>query len=160
MQDTVVLGRPIPKGTIVVLSSVGPSLLTPPLAVDDATRSESSRNSKAQGRVRVWDPEDIREFKPERWLVPSAAAAGPDGEKVGGEGVEFDASAGPALAFGLGVRGCFGRRLAYVELRTMLTLIVWRFVLEPTPEVLSTSHVTDGLTHKPAQAYVKLRPSY
>jgi cytochrome P450 len=157
MQDTTVLSHFIPKGTTVVMSGVGPSVLTPPLAVDDAARSETSRQAMRQGRVRLWDPEDIGVFKPERWL---AAAAAGERKKAAVDGVEFDASAGPLFTFGLGVRGCFGRRLAYVELRTMLALIVWRFVLEPTPEKLSSWFATDGLTHKPDQTYVRLRPAY
>jgi cytochrome P450 len=159
MQDTVILGRPIPKGTVALMCGIGPSVLTPPLDVDDATRSESSRNAKVQGRVKNWDPEDIGQFKPERWLVPSQASHN-DKKKTVGSGVEFDSSAGPLFTFGLGVRGCFGRRLAYVELRTMITLVVWRFVLEPTPEKLSGWNAKDGLTHKPTQTYVRLRASY
>jgi cytochrome P450 len=45
------------------------------------------------------------------------------------KGDEFDPSAKPVLAFGLGLRGCFGKRLAYVEIRILITLIIWNFEL-------------------------------
>ena len=48
------------------------------------------------------------------------------GEK-GGE--VFDSTAGPQLAFGLGPRGCYGRRMAFLQLRIFTVLLIWKFEL-------------------------------
>ncbi|EJT67975.1 hypothetical protein GGTG_14448 [Gaeumannomyces tritici R3-111a-1] len=63
------------------------------------------------------------------------------------------------MPFGLGTRGCFGRRLAYLEQRVSLTLLVWSFELSPCPPELSGYAAVDGLTHRPKQCYVRLRPT-
>lgn len=58
-------------------------------------RSPSSLEAgKREGK---WDPATIADFNPDRWL---------DSEGL------FDPKAGPAVPFGLGQRGCFGRSLA------------------------------------------------
>lgn len=93
--------------------------LQPGFSVDENKRSETSKAAKLEGRSKSWDPEDIGVFKPERWLVPASSG------KDTGLKYEFDSSAGPVLAFGLGVRSCFGKRLAYLELRILLTVIIW-----------------------------------
>lgn len=135
--DTELLGHFVPKGTNVMCLTRGPSMLQPAFEVDDSRRSRSSQAAKA----RAWNNEDIGEFKPERWLVAG----------------EFDQQAGPALAFGLGTRGCFGRKLAYLELRILVTLIVWNFELLPCPEELSGYAAKEGLTYRPKDCYVRLR---
>ncbi|KAF6811908.1 cytochrome p450 monooxygenase [Colletotrichum plurivorum] len=142
--DTELLGHRIPKGTVVMCLSRGPSMLQPGFEVADSKRSKSSLMAKA----RAWDDEDIGRFAPERWLV-----TGSDG----GAEAEFDQQAGPSLAFGLGTRGCFGRRLAYLELRILVTLIVWNFELLACPKELSGYGAREGLTYKPKDCYVRLR---
>ncbi|TDZ40087.1 Cytochrome P450 monooxygenase TRI13 [Colletotrichum spinosum] len=144
--DTELLGHRVPRGTVVMCLSRGPSVLRPALPVDESKRSGSSLAAKA----RVWDDEDIGRFKPERWLVGNGGTAGED------DG-EFDQQAGPSLAFGLGTRGCFGRRLAYLELRLLVTLIAWSFELLPCPEELSGYGGREGLTYKPRDCYVRLK---
>ncbi|KAK7711053.1 hypothetical protein SLS63_012755 [Diaporthe eres] len=141
--DTELLGHHIPKGTVVMCLSRGPSMLKPAFEVDDSKRSKTSQAAKA----RAWDDEDIGQFKPERWLAGGTDAA-PG---------EFDQQAGPSLSFGLGLRGCFGRKLAYLELRILVTLIVWNFELLPCPEELSGYGAKEGLTYKPKDCYVRLR---
>jgi cytochrome P450 len=95
-RDTVVLGHQIPKGTDVFMMTNGPSFQTREFAVDEPMRSKSSQDSK--DRYGVWNASDIEEFVPERWLV-----------KDGMGSLRFDPHAGPALPFGTGLRGCFGR---------------------------------------------------
>ncbi|KAL0943556.1 cytochrome p450 [Colletotrichum truncatum] len=141
--DTELLGHHIPKGTVVMLLGRGPSMMKPAFDVDESKRSKSSLAAKA----RVWDDDDISEFKPERWFI------GNEGEAS----YEFDQQAGPQLAFGLGTRGCFGRRLAYLELRILVTLIAWNFELLPCPKELSGYGAKEGLTYKPKDCYVRLR---
>ena len=167
--DTEILGYRIPKGTTVFCLSNGPSFMSAPFIVDENLRSGSSRDAKE--RTGVWDVTDMKLFLPERWL-----ALGENGEEV------FDPRAGPNVQFGFGPRGCFGecpafkpanlshrllihtdhdslfsgRRLAEMELRLVIVLLVWTFDLQPTPEELSGYGATDGLTHMPHQCFVRL----
>lgn len=116
LTDTTILGYAIPKGTNVFMSQTGPDYFSAPLPIPEHLRSESSRSVK--NPVGQWDPSDMKQFKPERWLKTDEK-----GDKY------YDPMAGPHLAFGLGPRGCYGRRLAYLQLRIMLVLIVWNFEL-------------------------------
>ncbi|KUI61652.1 Cytochrome P450 4V2 [Cytospora mali] len=141
LQDTTLLGHHVPKGTQILFLSTGPSLLTPAFDIDDSKRSPQARQSK----TRAWSDEDIGLFKPERWLAED-------------NGVEvFDSQAGPAMPFSLGIRGCFGRRLAYLELRLLLTVIMWSFELLKCPEELSGYEAVDGVVHGPKKCFVRLR---
>lgn len=141
-RDTEILGHRVPKGSTVFLVSNGPGYYSPAFPIDDSQRSPSSRAAESLGR---WDEtKDMRAFDPERWLVKKA-----DGE------VEFDANAGPQTIFGLGPRGCFGRRLAYIEMRMVAALLVWNFELQQVPESLSSHAATDGISHRARQCYVR-----
>ncbi|KXH66315.1 cytochrome P450 [Colletotrichum salicis] len=140
--DTELLGYRIPKGTVILSPARGQSILKPSIPVDESRRSKSSQNAKA----RAWDDADITQFKPERWLVdPNDASP------------EFDQQAGPQLAFGFGTRGCYGRRLAYLEMRMIVTMILWNFQLLPCPKELSSYAPKEGFTYKPKDCYVRLR---
>lgn len=139
--DTQVLGYPIPKGTTILMPSTGHSILRPSFDIEESIRSESCQAAKLENRHREWEGDDIGVFKPERWLVNS----------------EFDPMAGPHLAFGLGLRGCYGRKLAYLELRTLMTMIMWHFELLPLPKELAGYKAVAGVTHKPQECYVRLR---
>ncbi|KXH68637.1 cytochrome P450 [Colletotrichum salicis] len=159
--DTVLLGYPIPKGTQIFCLTQGASLLKPAYEIDETRRNETCRIAvKNRGRVPEWDPADIADFKPERWLTSASQS-----EKGQADGTpadekskfEFDSTAGPQIAFGQGRRSCFGRRLAYVELRMLVSLIVWNFEIFKCPEVLSGYEGKDVVTHKPIKNYVRLR---
>ncbi|QIW95517.1 hypothetical protein AMS68_001035 [Peltaster fructicola] len=141
--DAVVLGHVIPKGTDVCMVTFGPDFVEPSLPIDESTRSASSQEAKSKSGV--WDPVTVRDFRPERWLKSNAA----------GE-IEFDPKAGPSLLFGGGMRGCFGRKLAELQLKILLTLIIWNFELEETPIALSSYKSKDGITHAPRQCYLRL----
>jgi cytochrome P450 len=143
--DTELLGHHIPKGTVVSCLVMGPSMTSPGFDIDESRRNASSQAVKKEGRDRAWDPNDMSAFKPERWLAR------------GEEGDEFDAAAGPQLAFGLGARQCFGKRLANLELRVILTLIVWNFELLPCPPALSGHKPVLIMTSRPKDCYVCLR---
>ncbi|KAK2038885.1 cytochrome P450 [Colletotrichum somersetense] len=149
MCDTTILGRPIRKGTQVFFISNGPGFLSPPLSVEDGERSEYSRAAKMNA---AWNAaRDPALFDPERWLVRKK-----DGEGLLAEDVEFDGAAGPQLVFGLGPRSCWGRRLAYMEMRIILAIIVWNFRLLPVPPELSSYAGLEGIARVPQQCYVRL----
>lgn len=144
--DTNVLGHFVPKGTVMFILSNSSSIRSPAFEIDEHLRSKSCQEAKKAGRSRNnWDPNDIASFNPERWLVSA------DGK------TEFNMEAGPQLAFSLGTRSCYGRRLAYLELRIFVVLIVWNFELLPCTGRLSGYSSKIGITNKPKQCFVRLR---
>ncbi|KXH27613.1 cytochrome P450 monooxygenase [Colletotrichum salicis] len=145
--DTTILGHHIPKGTNMMMVTIGKSILKPAFDIPDALRSKTAL--EASNRIRTWEssPHPAEDFKPERWLVRSDQDPGR---------MMYDATAGPHMAFGLGPWACFGRRLAYLELRMFTALLIWNFDFLQCPPELSDYRGYDGLTVKPRQCYVKL----
>lgn len=143
--DTELFGHHIPKGTIAVILNRGPSFTEPGFEVEERLRSPSCQSAKQNRGAREWHPDGMNVFRPERWLT-----TGDDGCEI------FDATAGPTLPFGLGTRGCYGRKLAYLEMRIVFTLLVWQFRLRKCPSELSGYGAVETLTHKPRQCYVNL----
>jgi cytochrome P450 len=146
--DTYVLGKFIPKGTIIFMSTSGPGYLHPSIPVDENSRSESSRSKK--GQYRDWDPMSVGTFMPERWLRVEQDANGQ-------ERVRFDVTSGPFLNFGGGKRGCFGKRLGYLELRITLLSLAWAFEFREVTGEIASLEPKPGLTWAPKNAYVKVR---
>lgn len=120
--------------------------LAPAYAVPDSLRS-AAYHAAGGGKVGSWNPENIAEFRPQRWLRRDAGT----GEEV------FDAAAGPQMQFGAGPRGCFGRKLAYLELRVAVVLVVWSFELGGVPERYSGWEGVEQLVNAPVQAFLRLR---
>lgn len=142
--DTVILGHRIPKGTTIIIPTESAGIKSPAFEIDESRRHSSSQEAKKSGKARhEWDAMDIGAFKPERWLA--------------NDGGEFDASSGPQLAFSLGTRSCFGKRLAYLQLRIMVTLVVWNFELLRCPDELSSYGHKTTLTTEATQCFVRLR---
>jgi len=50
-----------------------------------------------------------------------------------------------------------GKKLAYLEMRVIYTLILWNFELAPIPEALAEMKGQDILTYQPQTVYVRLR---
>lgn len=137
--DTAILGHHIPKGTTVFFMN------TPDVGfVEEEKRSETSRAAKDRlHTAKVLDPGN---FRPERWLCNSD-----EGQET------FDSTAVPGMPFGGGPRGCYGKRLAYLELRMVLALVIWNFELQQCPSGLSSYASIDGLSHRPRSCYVRLK---
>ncbi|KAI0401888.1 cytochrome P450 [Xylaria palmicola] len=140
--DTELLGHRVPKGTAIFLVSDGPDFMTPPIPVQESARSPSSREKRLMG---AWDPSDMHLFKPERWLKTDETGK-----------VVYDPQSGPMMAFSLGPRGCFGRRLAYLETRIVLALLVWNFEFHQISGELSSRDSYDTITKNPHRCYVSL----
>ena len=158
MCDTTILGRPIKKGTQVFFVSNGPGFLSPSIPLDD--ESQRSSNSRAAKINATWDEtQDLTVFDPERWLVRNNDKDNNSIEKGGltDQDVEFDGAAGPQLVFGLGPRACWGRRLAQMEMRTMIAMLVWEFELLDTPAAISGYAGLEGIARVPQQCFVRLR---
>ncbi|SCO56647.1 related to TRI13-cytochrome P450 [Fusarium fujikuroi] len=145
--DTQILGRFIPKGTTVGFLGNGPGVMIPSIPVNTEKRSEAALAHME--RTQLFDEQDLAQFVPERWLTTT----------VNGEGEEetaFDPQKRPSQAFGLGPRGCFGKKLAYIEIKIFLTLLFWTFKLEPVKPELATEDEMLALTRSPKNVYVKL----
>ncbi|KAI0190599.1 cytochrome P450 [Astrocystis sublimbata] len=147
LQDTSVLGRQIPKGTDVFLVANGAGYLEPHIPVSDDMRSPGARRGGGKPLTGAWDDGDIAAFRPERWLRPGSPS---DTEMM------FDPMAGPQLAFGLGPRGCFGKRLALQTLKMQFALIVWHFHRRPTPARLGGYDAVQKFAREPRMCYVRL----
>lgn len=143
LTDVQVLGQHIPEGIDVWFLGNGPSFFQPAFDIPASLRSPSALAAKS--KIGAWDPKDIAKFKPERWLVTDD-----DG------GIKFNPSAGPMLIFSLGPRGCWGRRMAYLEMRIVLTLIIWNFELLDVPGELGGWEAVDKIAHQPQKCYVRL----
>lgn len=142
-RDTEVLGHRIPKGTNVVMIANGPGFHAP------AFDMESARRSATVVKSRGWrETSDMRVFDPERWLIHKAGAAAE---------VEFDANAVPQIAFGMGPRSCWGRRMAYLELRLVVCLVVWNFDLLDVSPDLADPKASYGIVHRADQCHLRLR---
>ncbi|KAK6067157.1 cytochrome p450 monooxygenase [Seiridium cupressi] len=141
-QDTVLLGYKIPKGTTMFMAIAGPSFKSPAFPIDERSRSGTSQEKYRGGQ---WKAEDMHLFKPERWLKTDER-----GNAV------FDSQSGPMLAFGMGPRGCFGKRLAYLEMRVVLALLVWNFEFKQLAEPFSSHQPCDSITTMPKYCYVAL----
>ena len=69
----------------------------------------------------------------------------------------FDEAAGPMQSFGFRPRHCHGTRLAYVQLRILLTLLIWNFKFVKFDEPhLGWEDVHNTATSKPARCFVLL----
>lgn len=144
VRDTTLLGHHIPRGSVVLMILQGPDFGPAP-----ATRywrdvkDKGARASRFPGRG---DP-DLEVFDPERWLVRDAR----------GDIVEFDGSTHAQLAFGIGIRACWGRRLAMLETRIMTAMAVWKFEFMPVPKALASHEATYDISYRAKQGFVKIK---
>ncbi|OAA82369.1 Cytochrome P450 [Akanthomyces lecanii RCEF 1005] len=145
-RDTELLGHHVPKGTNVILVANGPDFHAPSFAVDAALRHATAKTDHAWDETR-----DLHAFEPERWLVLNRNPETDQQETV------FDANASPQIAFGMGPRSCWGRRLAYLELRMVVTLVIWNFELLDVPPVLADPKASYGIVHRADQCYLRLK---
>lgn len=144
--DTTLLGYHLPKGTEVHFINSSNSAMRPPHEIDSSMRTETFMADKKAGAHTVKTSDDMDKFVPERWLRKSDKA---DGVLV------FDPTLWVNMAFGMGMRGCFGRRLAYLQFRIIIFLIIWNFKLEKLPEKLSSYSGFLKVSNKPSQCFVR-----
>ncbi|KAI1437463.1 cytochrome P450 [Xylaria sp. CBS 124048] len=142
-RETVILGVSVPAETRVFVNLAGASLNQNSVPVDESLRSAYTRPAVAR---ETWDGTAPEEFRPERWLKEDAR-----GEEV------FDAAAGPALAFSAGNRGCWGKRLGYLELRFTMALWVWSFEFVKAPKLTNWEDTVDSLVTAPKNCIVQVK---
>ena len=142
--DTEILGHHIPKGTFVGILTTGPGQGMPNMPLGNQVKKRSEGGKMYKERLGTFDDYDIEDFNPDRWI------------KQGDGADEFDPNAGPFMPFSMGPRGCFGKKLARMQMSVMFTLILWDFKMLPLPDELNDDKEKIGLTRAPETVYVKL----
>lgn len=141
-----ILGHTVPAGTPMILVSAGPSYSSPKMPwTPEYLRSKSSQAALTQKQslssVQRRDP-DLTSFDPVRWLRTDGS---------------FDPDAIPMLPFSAGPRGCFGKRIALLEMKIVLAVLIMRFEFPRLEARLSGYSAVDGLTRRPRSCFVKPR---
>ena len=137
-RDTELLGCHIPKDTVVLLICQSPDPST--LRSVDGKPVHSPRQYPGNSS------KDSGTFDPERWLV----------RKSSGE-VDFDGTCYPQLAFGGGVRGCWGRKLADLEMQIVTAILVCKFDFLAVPEPLASHKATYDISYRAHRGYLNIR---
>jgi hypothetical protein len=140
--DTEILGHFIPAGTEVYMLFTGPGYLRPALRIPESARSQRVQEHKEK-KNGSWDNETCGDFDPERWIETETG--------------EFNPQAGPMHGFSMGIRGCWGRKLAYIEMRIMITFLMLSFEFAGVPEELAGFEQHVRLTNEPRTCYVRLK---
>lgn len=143
MCDTTLLGVPIPKGTEILIPTGGPGVAQPAIHYPEGLYS--SDKDRKTSNVAKWDSDDITTFRPDRWLVTNE-----NGQ------VSFNPRAGPTLAFGLGPRKCFGQKMAYMQIRNAIALLLWNFRFKQMEGKLASKDAKLEMSVVPKYCYVAL----
>ncbi|CAP67124.1 uncharacterized protein PODANS_1_21440 [Podospora anserina S mat+] len=145
LQDTTILGYPVPKGSIIYMNiHVNHSSVL----ADESQRTETGKAARQKKDDGFKTPagRDLGTYEPRRWLVR---------DETGKE--KFNPNALPQLAFGAGVRMCFGRRLAVMQFRIAVTLLILSFEFQEVPKGMQSMACIERLFRTPQQPYAKLR---
>lgn len=147
-RDTIILGHYIPKGTEIGILGNSADAFKPGFQVPETNRSSTSKAARKEGRAYgSWNSKDIDQVKPERWLTPDE-----NGDLV------FNKMAGLHLTFGLGNRGCWGRKIAQLEFRIVVCLLVWNFEFRPLEGDLTDKSFVDKMTRIPKKCFINVKP--
>ncbi|KAF2128875.1 cytochrome P450 [Dothidotthia symphoricarpi CBS 119687] len=141
------LGHAIPAGTPLILITAGPSYNDPNMAPPSQLSSDSVPCSDFYPYPSIPSNPNHHptpslhhtEFNPSRWLI---------------KGV-FDPNAVSMFPFSAGPRGCFGKKIAMLELRIVLAVLIMRFQFPRLSPELSRYGAKDGLTRRPTCCHVR-----
>jgi hypothetical protein len=162
IEDVAVLGKVLPKGTVVLITTVtgwedrsepmyADIPTSPPNASEKSSfeeneavrRNESLNHLRSEGATRkvgYWSAGSAMEFVPERWLDSSG---------------NFDINAGPSTPFGLGQRACFGKNLA-------VSATTWNgntADISPYPLLSRSNHILLVLLHPLSRSILLATPA-
>lgn len=70
--------------------------------------------------------------------------------------LSFNSKAGPTLAFGLGPRKCFGQKLAFMQIRNVVALLLWNFRFTKMEGRLASREAKIEMSAVPKYCYVAL----
>lgn len=144
-----ILGHSVPAGTPIVLVTAGPSYDSPNMPIaPEYVRSKTSqasylRKHATQSTLKATPPiANLHAFDPSRWIREDGT---------------FDQDAVHMLPFSAGPRGCFGKKIALLEMKMMLAVLIMRFEFPRLRKGLSGYGAVDGLTRRPTCFYVQPR---
>ncbi|OTA97030.1 hypothetical protein M434DRAFT_27103 [Hypoxylon sp. CO27-5] len=143
--DTDILGHKIPKGAEVLLSL---HINQTPYSFNESKRSPGCRAaiSKHGNRLSGAAERNLASFEPRRWLMKDEAT----GKET------FNPYALPSLAFGGGYRGCFGRKLATLEFRIVVVLLILNLEFLELPESLRSMRASEKLFRRPEISFARI----
>ncbi|KAI1658637.1 cytochrome P450 [Daldinia decipiens] len=143
--DTEILGCKIPKGAEVFMNY---HVNHTPAPVDESKRTAGSKAAAAKfgDGFQSNAGRDLGAFEPRRWLVKETT-----GQEV------FNAHALPSLSFGGGYRGCSGRKLASMEFRIVVSLLILNLEFLELPEDFKTMSASEKIFRQPDKPYARLR---
>lgn len=140
-----ILGHTVPAGTPIILVTAGPSYSDPSMPwTPEHLRSKTSQAFSPLGQTSLYSKQthhDLTLFDPTRWLRD--------------DGTTFNPDAISMLPFSAGPRGCFGKRIALLEMKIVLTVLILTFEFPTLAKKLSGYSAIDGLTRRPRYCYVK-----
>lgn len=134
IQDCTVLGHRIPAGTPLILMTQ--DVTHGGMDSKSSIAKITSKMDSLLVKDRV-DEEDrpLNQFHPERWLTSAG---------------KYDPQAVLSMPFSAGARGCYGQKIAVMELRIVLVILLWNFRFEKLDASLSRYTSLDGLTRMPS----------
>lgn len=130
---------------MLVLVIDGPTFIDKGWDFPEEIQSETSRMHEGLGdwadSAYHWD-----KFQPERWL------------RSGEEGRQplFDGMVRPFMPFSSGKRAYWGQRLAYLEVKLIITLLVWNFRFGSLPPELHDWKIYEDIFSKPKNTFVRI----
>ncbi|KAJ4369655.1 hypothetical protein N0V83_005417 [Neocucurbitaria cava] len=144
-----ILGHSIPAGTPIVLVTAGPSYDSPDMPIaPEYVRSKTSQASYLRKHATHSNLKatpliaNLQAFNPSRWIREDGT---------------FDQDSIHMLPFSAGPRGCFGKKIALLEMKMMLAVLIMRFEFPRLRKGLSGYGAVDGLTRRPTCFYVQPR---
>lgn len=141
-----IMSHDVPAGTPIILVTAGPSYDAPDMPStqrrcswkDRQDRHEKSRTSVSMDDKEAVPSTPLNCFAPERWLLDGTFV--PDAVRM--------------LPFSAGPRGCFGKKIAMLELRILIATLVMRFEFPRLAKELSGYEAQDNLTSRPWDCYI------
>ncbi|KAI0018956.1 cytochrome P450 [Xylariomycetidae sp. FL0641] len=144
--DTEILGHRIPKGAEILMTFwIHRESAVP----DESTRSVSSRHAaeKKGDGLQGSAGRDLGVFEARRWLAVD--------EETGQE--KFNPCALPSIIFGGGYRGCPGRKLATMQYRIFVVMLMLSFEFLELPPELRTLRGREKIFREPQKPYARIR---
>jgi cytochrome P450 len=135
VRDTELLGFRIPKGTVCLLICQGVEQLV----------HQTPKSEKPERQYPGNGSPDLEVFDPERWLVRK------------NQDIRFDGASNSHLAFGLGIRGCWGRKLAELEMKMTTAMLTWSFAMLSVSEELSGHDGVYDFSFRANRGFLQLR---
>ncbi|CAD6585065.1 MAG: hypothetical protein TREMPRED_004040 [Tremellales sp. Tagirdzhanova-0007] len=111
------------------------------LGLEESSNWKTGQGEDATRKVGYWQPGSARLFDPERWLEEDGS---------------FAANRGPSLPFGNGVRRCFGKNLALLEMRLFFAQLNMTYFFAPVGDVQNSFEAVETVTRHPKKTLIRI----